>query len=101
MDGPSSSFLTFRGDKAHILSLHVGCVVLGERARGKILVHNCDATKGDSGSPILIRTNGSYRVIAMHVGTETDGSRTIGLAIEASAFKARLKDLRRSAWVNY
>ncbi len=81
-------------DKADILSLHEGCTVLGERARGKILVHNCDATKGDSGSPILIRGDGGYRVVAMHVGTGTDGSRTIGLAIAASAFSVRLKDLR-------
>ncbi len=81
-------------DKAHILSLHEGCRVLGERASGNILVHDCDATKGDSGSPILIRTNGGYRVIAMHVGTGTDGARTIGVAIAASAVRARLKDLR-------
>ena len=81
-------------DKAHILSLHEGCTVLGERARGKILVHNCDATKGDSGSPILIGGDGGYRVVAMHVGTGTDGARTIGVAIAASAFGARLKDLR-------
>ncbi len=81
-------------DKAHILSLHEGCKVLGGRSRGNILVNDCDATKGDSGSPILIRTNGNYRVIAMHVGTGTSGARAIGLAIAASAFKARLKDLR-------
>ena len=81
-------------DKAHILSLHEGCRVLGERARGKVLVHDCDATKGDSGSPILIRTNGNYRVIAMHVGTGTGGARAIGLAIAASEFRAGLKDLR-------
>jgi len=44
--------------------------------------------------PILIGGDGGYRVVAMHVGTGTDGSRTIGLAIAASAFGARLKDLR-------
>ena len=81
-------------DKAHILSIHEGCTVLGERARGKILVHDCDATRGDSGSPIMIRRDGGYRVIAMHVATGTDGDRAIGLAIAASAFRSRLKDLR-------
>ncbi len=81
-------------DKAHILSLHKNCRVLGERDGGRILVHDCDATKGDSGSPILIRRDGGYRVIAMHVGTGTDGARAIGLAIAASAFRVRLKGLR-------
>lgn len=34
----------------------------------RILLHKCDAYKGSSGSPMLIRTEGGYQAVAVNVG---------------------------------
>lgn len=34
-----------------------------------LLPHTCDAYKGSSGSPILLKTNGSYKVIGINLGS--------------------------------
>ena len=42
-------------DKAHILSRHEGCRITGAMVQGRLVLHDCDATHGDSGSPLLVR----------------------------------------------
>ena len=68
-------------DKAHILSVHSGCKILGFSADGRLVFHDCDATKGDSGSPILVRLGQRYSLVGMHVATMTREGRAIGIAI--------------------
>lgn len=73
-------------DKAHILSAHQGCRILGRFQGTPLLAHDCDATKGDSGSPILRQFGNEFRVIAMHVATVGSGADTKGAAVPASSF---------------
>lgn len=94
VSGPSLTQAGYSMDKAHMLSLHENCSLLNTRAFGKIILHDCDATKGDSGSPILLRTKNGYRLVGMHVATWRDRNRTVGLAVAGSAFQAYLKKLR-------
>ncbi|MBT3358810.1 MAG: trypsin-like serine protease [Rhodospirillales bacterium] len=68
-------------DKAHILSVHSGCKILGFSADNRLVLHDCDATKGDSGSPIFVRRGGRYSLVGMHVATMTQEGRVIGIAI--------------------
>ena len=63
-----------------------GCDVRGSAAEGSLLLHDCDATKGDSGSPLLLAGEGGYRLVAIHVATLQQGGRTLGVAVPASAF---------------
>ena len=74
-------------DKAHILSAHQGCRILGWFADVRLLMHDCDAVSGDSGSPILRRFGDEFRVIAMHVATVKRKGETIGAAVPASAIQ--------------
>ena len=74
-------------DKAHILTVHDGCRFVGLQLE-RLALHDCDAVKGDSGSPILTRGNGGYRLIAIHVATlaRPDGTR-LGVAIPATTIR--------------
>ncbi|MBI4183735.1 MAG: trypsin-like serine protease [Proteobacteria bacterium] len=74
-------------DKAHVLHAHVGCRVLGFQTDGVLATHDCDATKGDSGSPILLRLGERYFVVAIHVATARIRGREVGLAVSASVFE--------------
>ena len=73
-------------DKAHVLSAHQGCRILGRFKDTPLLAHDCDATKGDSGSPILRQFGTEFRVIAMHVATVGKGPTAVGAAVPASEF---------------
>jgi len=73
-------------DRAHILTVHDGCTLLGRGSGGRLLSHDCDATHGDSGSPILLRRGDRYTVIGIHVATGSQSGRSIG--ISAAAFQA-------------
>jgi protease YdgD len=68
-------------DKAHVLTVHDGCAVLWTPPGSRLLRHDCDATRGDSGSPILVREDGAMRVLAIHVATMMHGGTPIGLAV--------------------
>lgn len=72
-------------DKPHMLTRHAGCAVLGFRAAGRLVLHDCDATHGDSGAPILVRVDGAWRIAAVHVGTARIDGHAVGLAIAAAA----------------
>ncbi len=77
-------------DKAHILTVHDGCRITGPAGKG-LVMHDCDATRGDSGSPILVRVGDRYRIRAIHVATRTGGKATAGIAVSAEVFADRLR----------
>ena len=66
-------------DKAHILTKHEGCRVLA--LTGGLLRHDCDATRGDSGSPILVRSGDGFLIVAIHVATVIKQGEPEGLAV--------------------
>ena len=66
-------------DKAHILTKHEGCTVLAVSSR--LLRHDCDATRGDSGSPILVKVDDAFLIMAMHVATVIKQGQPDGLAV--------------------
>jgi hypothetical protein len=51
------------------------CRLLGTELGGRMLLHDCDATQGDAGSPILLRAAGGYRIIGLQttVAATADG----------------------------
>lgn len=77
-------------DRAHLLSVHEGCDLAGS-AIGGLLLHRCDATHGDSGSPLLLRTGKSVAIIGIDVGAGRVNGAEYGLAVPATAFEATLK----------
>jgi protease YdgD len=67
---------------------HIGCRIVSLRDDGTLL-HDCDMTKGDSGSPIFIKRAGGYAIVAVvsrfYGGDE--GSRSAYLAVDSRAFE--------------
>lgn len=74
-------------DKPHILTAHAGCSALPGAAPQGLLAHDCDATRGDSGSPLLVRTGEGWRLVAMHVATARGAGGILGLAVPAAAVR--------------
>jgi len=72
-------------DRPHLLSKHDGCVIDGRM--GTVLLHNCDAVHGDSGSPMLVFEKGEPKLVGIHVAV-VDGVR--GAAVPYSAFAAAI-----------
>ena len=73
-------------DRPHMLSVHRGCRFVGPAPQPGLMLHDCDATRGDSGSAILARLpEGQYRVLGIHIGTFRDGS--AGIAVPAPSVR--------------
>lgn len=71
-------------DKPHMLTVHHGCRRLQTDRKRRLIKHNCDAVRGDSGSPILIRRDGKFVVLALHVATTKPSlGETKGIAVLA------------------
>jgi len=72
----------YRRGWTHIMSLGIGCTVIGRFAKGRGIVHDCDVAKGDSGSPLLVLSReGALGVIGMHVIDVRHGSRNAAGAL--------------------
>ena len=67
-------------DKAHVLTEHDGCTMT-RPLTGALLHHDCDATRGDSGSPMLINEGGRLELLAVHVASIGEGGRAAGIAV--------------------
>lgn len=67
----------YRRDRAHIMSADWGCHLRGVSERGRLIIHDCNVIKGDSGSPLLVFADGYFYAIGLHVvdlKTEKDGT---------------------------
>ena len=70
-------------DRAHVLTVDRSCRILGRLEDTDVLIHNCDGTWGDSGSPLLDARGGALRVTAIHVGWSEFDGQTVGIAVPA------------------
>ena len=83
-------------DRAHMLAAHVNCAIVGASEKGRLLRHDCDATHGDSGSPLLLRRDGAYSLIAINVAIHAHGDAEIGVAVPVAAFQQAAEEAARS-----
>lgn len=81
-------------DSADRLSAHIGCGVSGISTVNGLMLHGCDATSGDAGSPILlIQPGGGADLLAINVAVQHDDDNSVGVAVPASAFDAAARQL--------
>jgi protease YdgD len=73
-------------DRPHVLTADRSCHLTGVWARGHLISHDCDATLGDSGSPIFVRQDGELRLLAIHIGISRSGDDAQGIAVTKKAF---------------
>lgn len=78
-------------DRSHILTRHINCEIQGFLKGGQAFAHQCDATNGDSGSPILVRRGRTYSIVGLHVASARD--RGFGIAITAARIYSQLPNL--------
>ena len=63
-------------DRAHMLSVDRRCQVGEPLPNSVLIVHDCDGTLGDSGSPLLEETAAGLSIDGIHVGTEVVAGRS-------------------------
>jgi protease YdgD len=71
-------------DHMQILMADLDCHVTGAlvTAGGSFIAHDCDATRGTSGGPLLLRQGGGWAVIGINIGAAPGAN----LALPAKAF---------------
>ncbi len=74
-------------DRRHVLTGHIGCRIHGWAAAG-VVAHDCDATRGDSGSPLFAWIDGRFQVLGTHVSSFSTGRGVFGAAISSGRFKS-------------
>ncbi len=68
-------------DRPHLPMRVRRCHLLARAFGGVLLVHDCDATYGDSGSPLLVRTPSGYRVLGVQSALMELGPRRLPVAV--------------------
>ena len=68
-------------DRPHLPMRVRNCHLLARAFGGILLVHDCDATYGDSGSPLLVRTPSGYRVLGVQSALMELGARALPVAV--------------------
>jgi len=71
-------------DSSHILTIVDPCKLLANRRSkggGTLLLHDCDMTFGDSGSPVMMHINGGLRVIGINISVFKHNGEQIGVAV--------------------
>ncbi|MCB1971934.1 MAG: trypsin-like serine protease [Geminicoccaceae bacterium] len=68
-------------DRPYLPAIVDHCRALGSMEHGRLLLHDCDATMGDSGSPLLARRNGTMVVMGVHSAVVRFGNDEAGVAV--------------------
>jgi protease YdgD len=73
----------YNQDRAQVLTADLTCHVIGTvMAAGKsFIAHDCDATRGTSGGPLLVRQGGGWAVVGINIGAAAGAN----LAVSAIA----------------
>ena len=79
-------------DKAHILSMNTDCPIEGYSDKYDVIIHDCDAVNGDSGSPVFYKENGLPKILGIHVATTRQG-KSQGIAVSATKIVQHLKTI--------
>ncbi|MZR31296.1 trypsin-like serine peptidase [Sneathiella litorea] len=85
-------------DIAHILTADEDCEInnLVQSKSGFVLLHQCDATQGDSGSPLFLKIGQSYTLLGIHVATLTlSNGASEGIAVSVQMFGERISKLTK------
>lgn len=82
-------------DRAHLLLADTRCRVAAfmREAAGPLLSHDCSATRGASGGPLLVRTGADWAIAGIAVTANTDESG--GFAVPAATIAPHVAELMR------
>ena len=82
--GATIAVAGYNQDRAQILMADLSCHITGTAmdAGRPFVAHDCDATRGTSGGPLLVRQDGGWAVIGINIGAAAGAN----LALPATAF---------------
>jgi len=83
-------------DHLDTLYAHTNCLITGW-AQKTVLSHQCDTLPGDSGSPLLLKVNGEWQLIAVQSSAPAPKDRYLAdnRAIAVTAFRDSLQELAK------
>ena len=71
----------YNQDKPHLLYRQNACRLFGTEKGGRLLLHDCDLTRGASGAPIMIERDGRYAIIAVQIAVQRRDGGDRGVAV--------------------
>lgn len=78
----------YNGDRAEILTRHKGCDLAGQTSDERLMLHECDATYGASGAPLLLVTSVGAEIVGLQSAViETNDGRTYGAAVPVATIR--------------
>ena len=78
----------YNGDYAEILTQDHGCSLVAEAEGGRLMLHDCDATFGSSGAPLLLITPAGAEIVGLQSAVvELEDGRSFGAAVPIAAFR--------------
>jgi protease YdgD len=78
----------YNGDFAEILTEDHGCQLVAKVEGGRLMLHDCDATFGSSGAPLLLMTSDGAEIIGLQSAiVELEDGRSFGAAVPIEAFR--------------
>ncbi len=79
----------YNGDFGEILTRHTGCNLAGETGDARLLLHECDATYGASGAPLLLMTRSGAEIVGLQSAViEMQDGRILGAAVPIATLRA-------------
>ena len=79
----------YNGDYSEILTQDHGCHLIDKVKQDGVLLHDCDATFGSSGAPLLLMTPTGAEIIGLQSAiVELNDGRSVGAAVPIEAFRA-------------
>jgi len=82
----------YNGDYAEILTQDSGCHLVAKVEGGRLLLHDCDATYGSSGAPLLLVTPEGAEIIGLQSAiVELEDGRSFGAAVPVEAFRKTVR----------
>lgn len=80
----------YNRDFGEILTRHQGCALAGETGDARLMLHDCDATYGASGAPLLLVTPAGAEIVGLQSAVvELQDGRTLGAAVPVAGIRAQ------------
>lgn len=81
----------YNGDYGEILTRDKGCELAGQSEDGRLLLHECDATFGASGAPLLLATPAGAEIVGLQSAViESQDGRRFGAAVPIETIREKL-----------
>ncbi|WP_262691889.1 trypsin-like serine peptidase [Kordiimonas aestuarii] len=86
----------YPGDRAHLLSLEGNCKIQALAQKGHVIMTDCVSIKGDSGGPMLQKTEAGWHIFGIQTANSRINNRVVSMGVSVLAFWPTYRDLLQS-----